>query len=153
MPRLKDWERYDTPHCVYRLYRADGQALYIGCSHQPFSRLAAHEGTQEWWLDVTTIKLAWYPTWHHGRSVEMGAIIREHPLHNRMVHDVAHVGMGIAGVRTDGIRKRGDGKHCPKCGAEKEDRTKAYCRNCVADYQRERRRLSAESLARALNKV
>ena len=152
MPRLADWEQMDQPHCVYRLYDDWGRALYIGCSYRPFAR-QAELAKQPWYLQVGVIKLGWYPTWHHGRVAEMEAINAERPLHNTLVHDPANVGLNTAFVRTDGTRKRGDGKHCPKCGAEKEDRKKPYCKTCTSVYQAERRRIAQESLARTLAKV
>lgn len=148
---MKDWEKLDQPHCVYRIYDAADRLLYVGCSMRPFAR---HEvlSYQPWYEATATIKLAWHPTWHHGRVAEMEAINTEHPLHNCLVHEPAHVGMNSATAAL-GRRKRGDGKHCPKCGNEKENRTMPYCRDCTTAYQQERRRLAKESLARALAKV
>ena len=152
MPHLKDWEKLDQPHCVYRLYTADDVPLYIGCSIKPFAR-QEQLSRQAWYASVATVRLTWHPTWHHGRVAEMEAINAERPLHNTLVHDPANVGLNTAFVRTDGTRKRGDGKHCPKCGAEKEDRKKPYCKTCTSVYQAERRRIAQESLARTLAKV
>lgn len=80
----------DAPHYVYRCYDADGVLLYVGCTRNPTSRLAAHrrgnnQAKASRWLAATM---------HHaevsepyrgreaGREAERAAIQAESPIFN-----------------------------------------------------------------------
>lgn len=135
------YERIDAPHCVYRMFDAAGDLLYIGCSMQPFKRFQHHGVTRDWSVDVVRATFEWHPDWISGRRAEMVAIAAEQPLHNRLVHDPLTVGEHTNDLRAirDTGRVRGDGVHCPKCGTAKEKRRYTYCVACLRAYVAGRR--------------
>ncbi len=126
-------EVFEKPHALYRLFDRAGTLLYLGCSMVPFRRLQQHLWMQPWHLDIFRIELEWCSDWYAGRTAEMTAIQRESPLYNRLVHDPSAVGTSTI------PSSRGDGLHCPKCGAEKAKRRNAYCPPCTVAYRRERK--------------
>jgi len=124
----------DKPHAIYRLFDADDNLLYIGCSATPGRRFQKHLYDQAWRYEISRIELEWRPAWLDGRRAEMIAIRDERPKYNRLIHDPDAVGTSIMGGPP-----RGDGLACPRCGNPKKDRRHAYCPSCNTTYQRERR--------------
>jgi hypothetical protein len=73
-----------TPHTVYRMYAADGELLYIGCTHNPTIRMQRHP---VWLLARTaSITFEWHPDRDTGRAAETRAIHTENPALNRRSH-------------------------------------------------------------------
>lgn len=70
--------------CVYRIYDARGELLYIGCSINVFVRSTAHATLKNWWRKVATIKVRHYKTDTAALSAEADAIFNESPKFNRL---------------------------------------------------------------------
>lgn len=73
------------PGCVYRIYDADDNLLYVGCSIGLPSRISSHERFQEWWPEVARITVEHYEDRATALDHELLAIQTEHPQHN-VVH-------------------------------------------------------------------
>jgi predicted GIY-YIG superfamily endonuclease len=73
---------------VYRLYGADDQLLYIGCTDDPESRWVQHAGDKSWWPKVTRKAVEWRDTREEALAAEAAAIAGEAPewnwTHNRI---------------------------------------------------------------------
>ena len=72
----------NDPHYVYRLYDAEGDLLYIGCTVSPRQRRHGHMQSSPWFKDVDTFRLTIYPNRPHAMRVEREAIYTEDPRYN-----------------------------------------------------------------------
>lgn len=125
--------KINTPHAVYRIIRADGAILYIGCTLDALNRAQQH--IYRFKDQVAHIVFEWYPGWLEAARAEAAAILDEKPLFNRYSPHPDSVGLEATRIRP----KRGDGLHCPRCGAEKLRRRDAYCPPCARAYTLERK--------------
>lgn len=66
---------------VYRMYDADSQLLYVGCTIQWPKRLADHQ-SKPWWADVTRVELQHFDDHRDALTVEGHAQDAEAPIHN-----------------------------------------------------------------------
>jgi predicted GIY-YIG superfamily endonuclease len=132
-------EKINLPHAVYRFTREDGTLLYVGCSMRPLARAAHHYDTRPWTREIARVEIKWYPDFLSASRAERQAILDEAPLFNAAIFSVESVGKAM--LRAAGVKKKGDGTTCPRCGGPKEHKPgKAYCQPCNRDYQEERRR-------------
>jgi predicted GIY-YIG superfamily endonuclease len=69
-------------HFVYRAFDADDRLLYVGCTHDPDKRLAAHKWGADWWEDAVRLSLAGPYNYETARQIEYDAIESERSLHN-----------------------------------------------------------------------
>ena len=126
---------------VYRFYGATNELLYVGCSANPFNRLAGHKTTRDSFPEVKKITLDWYETSDEAATKEAEGIQFESPLWNRSFcrQDVSR----FTGPREPyGPRvgkERWLGVTCPRCGEYKPDTIQAYCKPCYSTYQLERK--------------
>jgi predicted GIY-YIG superfamily endonuclease len=132
---MNSWDKMLEPHCIYRVFNTAGDLLYIGCSRTPCARLSVHGSSQSWAAEMARIEIVWFENEPEAKRAEAEAVRTESPRHNRLVADPTRI--GYKGSR----RSKGDGVHCPKCAAAKERLKDAYCRSCMREYQKERRRL------------
>lgn len=123
-------------YLVYLFFNKDAELLYIGKSDNFFRRLAHHAYTQPWFPEVTDIKI------EHGRDdisarrLEAALIVAGKPKYNKLVIAPNRIGAS----EEDRYRPpRGNGLNCPKCGAPKTDRRKAYCDPCLHAYRTARK--------------
>lgn len=83
----RDWSNFrsfwNRRHCVYRMYAADGQLLYVGVSSDILERMRSHNRLTRWWDDTARISVKIYPTREAALAAEVQAIHDELPLHNR----------------------------------------------------------------------
>ncbi len=68
---------------VYRLFDADRNLLYVGCSGHVDARLRQHEVEKPWWPDVQHRTICWYDSHTDALLAEKQAICDEGPRHNR----------------------------------------------------------------------
>lgn len=136
---MHDWEKLDLPHCVYRLY-SDTVLRYIGCARNPFSRISHHLAMQPWAKELTHATFAWFSGLAPARKAEAAAIAAECPEFNRLKLDPDQLGVTMLRKANAPRLKRGNGEHCPKCGAPKDRRKDPYCRECLRVYRAEYRR-------------
>lgn len=71
------------PTAVYRLYRGDGQLLYVGMTNNPDVRFKWHSQAS-WWHRATSKDIEWHPDRRTAREVEARAIRDESPVLNAM---------------------------------------------------------------------
>lgn len=67
---------------VYRVYDASGRLLYVGCSVEVETRLAAHSTSATWWLFHDRVETEEFPTHQEALEAEATAIATEHPRWN-----------------------------------------------------------------------
>lgn len=78
----------DKPHVVYRAYSREGVLLYVGCSHNLYSRLTQHRLEQKntpgrgWYALTQRVTFQDFPNGPSARQAEKDAIRSEHPLFN-----------------------------------------------------------------------
>ena len=131
---MQHWEKATLPHAVYRFYDKGGAAIYIGYSWNPFGRLGHHfERRMPWITQVVNITVEWFPTWLDAARAEAGAILQEHPRYN--IRTVQIDAVDKERQRKERAVPRGDGVHCPKCGATKTRQRDAYCKPCAKEYR------------------
>jgi predicted GIY-YIG superfamily endonuclease len=70
---------------LYRLHDAEGALLYVGITHDPDARFAAHASDKPWWPDVARKTIEWYARREHALAAEEAAIKAKSPRHN-VVH-------------------------------------------------------------------
>lgn len=73
----------EMPTCVYRCFDAEGQLLYVGCSINPYKRVAEHRVEHHgwvWYLARFTVTV--YPDRASAEWAEREAIRTENPLWN-----------------------------------------------------------------------
>lgn len=68
-----------APHCLYRLFQANGDLLYIGCSHAPMARIGAHYKVPVWGRLIAAATFEWFPDREACRRAEDAAIVAELP--------------------------------------------------------------------------
>lgn len=68
---------------VYVLRDAAGQALYVGSSYDPFTRMGWHELYRHWWPQVASCDLTWFDDRGDAYAAEARLIRDLSPLHNR----------------------------------------------------------------------
>lgn len=71
--------------CVYRLYSADDEPLYIGVTSSLCRRMKEHRRSALWWRWVARSVITRYPTRAEAEAAEAAAIRDEHPVFNRQV--------------------------------------------------------------------
>ncbi|MGH9004547.1 MAG: GIY-YIG nuclease family protein [Acidimicrobiia bacterium] len=71
-----------TLHALYRFYDDAGSLLYIGITHNPGQRWAAHMRHKPWWSEVATIRLEEHPDRASVLAAERAAIRSEGPRYN-----------------------------------------------------------------------
>lgn len=74
-------EIHDRPHAVYRVYDADDQLLYVGCTATALNRVASH-GVSEWWRHALYMTFEHHPNRASARDAETAAIDAEDPIYN-----------------------------------------------------------------------
>lgn len=73
--------------CVYRLYSADEQLLYVGVAVDPDNRLKEHRRTKRWFDQVHSWRLAWMASESDAYAAEARAIHMEGPRYNGTHND------------------------------------------------------------------
>jgi len=78
------------PHALYRIFRANGDLLYIGISKHIFSRLQEHSISQHWTneIDFQKTKIQWFSSRQEAEQAEKKAIQMEKPLYNVTHNDL-----------------------------------------------------------------
>src|SRR5262245_10475865 len=71
---------------VYRVYDADEQLLYVGCTTSFAERRKAHQSTSAWFADAHSWDLHHYDDHDEARAAERAAIQTENPLHNKRMN-------------------------------------------------------------------
>jgi len=72
----------DLRHYVYRFFDADGQLIYVGCTHKPEQRIAIHQYTMWWAPQIARTKIKVYADKASARAAEAEAIRNERPRWN-----------------------------------------------------------------------
>lgn len=74
--------RNNELHFVYRVFRADGAVLYVGCTRQPEVRFNQHRRQAEWWDQAD--RAEWIPAGrlHDAQRLEEQTIKADRPLYN-----------------------------------------------------------------------
>lgn len=98
------------PTALYRFYDADDDLLYVGISHNPWTRWSQHKGDKAWAMDVTHQTIEWFETREEALEAERCAIIDEDPTYN-VVHARKRRRTGVARI----------GITCSACGAPIDD--------------------------------
>lgn len=73
------------PCALYRLFDANNLLLYVGISDDPRARFRQHRADKDWWPEVATREIVWYPARDEAAKAEVQAIITEGPKHNRAI--------------------------------------------------------------------
>jgi predicted GIY-YIG superfamily endonuclease len=68
--------------CVYWLYDADGELLYVGLTTNPLGRISQHRSRQPWGKEIDDYEVEWFPNRETAKSAERAAIHYDNPLHN-----------------------------------------------------------------------
>lgn len=71
----------DQRTCVYRLYDAEGELLYVGMSMNLAGRLSKHH-MRSWWPEVAETVVEWFPGREAAKAAERSAIHHENPRYN-----------------------------------------------------------------------
>lgn len=98
----------DRMHTVYRLFNADGELLYVGCSLRAFKRLYDHAGTQrsqQWWQQAVSCTFEHFTDRETALERERQIILTETPRFN---------------VRVDGPKLIATGKRKERAAKVKE---------------------------------
>lgn len=74
-------EEPDVGATVYRMYDANDQLLYVGCSVAWPQRAAAHQD-KPWWREVARMTLQHFEHWSDALAAESAAQASESPRHN-----------------------------------------------------------------------
>lgn len=72
------------PTALYRHFDCNGKLLYVGVSIDPIIRLKEHKGTSDWFREISSITIEWFPSRWLARRAEEDAILREAPTFNLM---------------------------------------------------------------------
>lgn len=67
---------------VYRLFDANGELLYVGCSLNPPARCEKHSKHKPWWHEVADRADEWHDTRAEAEAAEKLAIQTENPKYN-----------------------------------------------------------------------
>lgn len=76
-----------TSHCLYRLFGADGELLYIGRTWNVKQRLQEHARVQPWWSEVASHTVERLSSLDALCNAEANAIARESPRYNLVRHE------------------------------------------------------------------
>lgn len=71
-----------VPTALYRLRDQRRKLLYVGISNNLAWRWKTHAADKEWWPEVATRSIEWFPTRDRALAAEAAAIRTERPLHN-----------------------------------------------------------------------
>lgn len=69
-------------YTVYRLYGAERNPLYVGCTKDLEVRLATHAQQRQWWPDVAGVETEVFESWEDARVAELATIRKLVPRHN-----------------------------------------------------------------------
>lgn len=72
------------PTALYRHFDCNGKLLYVGVSIDPIVRLKEHKRTSDWFREISSITIEWFPSRRLARMAEEDAILRESPAFNLM---------------------------------------------------------------------
>lgn len=67
---------------LYRFFNESGELLYVGISKTAFERFSQHQGTKEWFSEISQISLEHYPNRYLAAAHETIAIFNEAPRYN-----------------------------------------------------------------------
>ena len=99
----------DRPHFVYRMFDADDQLLYLGCTADLGARIHAHALYKRWFGDVRRMTFEPHPDRASGLAAEAAGLTAEKPLYDGMGVDLP------AGVKRLCVRcRRGEHNACGK---------------------------------------
>ena len=76
------WRNPTKPHAVYRIWSANGDLLYVGCSVNPLSRIMEHSKYKAWSVEIDTVKVQWFGSKPEAQAAEKSAIQSENPRWN-----------------------------------------------------------------------
>lgn len=68
---------------VYRFYDKTGSAIYIGITNNPAVRWPGHAADKQWWADVVTREIEWFPSRQDAEREERRLIGALDPIRNR----------------------------------------------------------------------
>lgn len=71
----------NKPSCVYRLYAANGDLLYVGMTRNPAGRIPFHK-RKPWGQLIDRHTIEWFPDRESAKAAERSAIHHENPIHN-----------------------------------------------------------------------
>jgi predicted GIY-YIG superfamily endonuclease len=82
--RVVEWGTPLTPvpTALYRLQDRKRTLLYVGITNNLAWRWKTHAADKEWWPEVATRSIEWFPTRDRALAAEAAAIRAERPLHN-----------------------------------------------------------------------
>lgn len=75
-------DMYWKKTCVYRIFGADDELLYVGISTNPDMRMYKHKQHQPWWSEVEGTTYQWFPDRASAQAAERSAIHHESPVYN-----------------------------------------------------------------------
>jgi predicted GIY-YIG superfamily endonuclease len=70
------------PVSVYRLFDADDQLFYVGCSQDVGTRLSSHRSERDWFPEVVRTVVVAFSTREEALAAELVAIRTEDPMYN-----------------------------------------------------------------------
>ena len=79
------------PTDVYRVYDADGDLLYVGCSVNALKRMHGHKQSAKWWNLAASGLILQYENRAMARVEEAAAILEEQPRFNVQIDYVPPV--------------------------------------------------------------
>lgn len=74
-------------HCLYRMFSAGGELLYVGKTMNPSARFRQHRIQQSWWPTVAQITVDHFTSANELTHAERLAIATEGPLWNSVRYD------------------------------------------------------------------
>jgi len=72
----------DKNHYVYRIFDRTGRLIYVGCSHDPETRMYTHRRIMWWAPQIARIKMTVHPSKDAGHLTERSIIDTENPRWN-----------------------------------------------------------------------
>lgn len=67
---------------LYRHFNEIGDLLYVGISNSFLHRSVTHASTADWYFQIATIRVEWFPSREAALKAEDYAIREENPRHN-----------------------------------------------------------------------
>lgn len=106
-----------TKAAVYRLFDADGDLLYVGCSINPKRRIARHRATQPWGRDIAAARtlIEWHPSLGEAAEAECEAIAAGAPLCNARMQRYGPTEESIRAQRRGGYAALAYREEDPRC--------------------------------------
>lgn len=132
---------------LYRFYDADGALLYIGICGEPLKRWYTH-ADKEWWPNVQTFRVVWFPSRDEAAHAEAETIIAERPRHNIVFNGVPYNSSRFPGARLYELAKERFGDQ-PFCLQDLEDELGVPKGSAQAHV----RRLESEGLIKEIGKL